>query len=119
MSMMSHVLLRLHGDEDWATWGERWLRHAHVVGYLAFVRVRDWRGPPAWLHDRPERQLDWGAWMVELSLAEVRRLIGPRTNYADFREDWDRPFLEAEARQNAILASLPEDERYAVVWMET
>jgi hypothetical protein len=57
--------------------------------------------------------------MYELSLAEVRQLIGPRTNYADRLEDWDRPFQDAEAHQNALLASLPEGGRYAVVWMET
>jgi hypothetical protein len=117
MTMMSHVLLRLRGDEDWATCGERWYSHAQVVGHLAFVP--DWSGPPAWLRDRPGRQLDWGAWMYEISLAEVRHLIGPRTNYADLREDWDRSFREAEAHQNALLALLPEDGRYAVVWMET
>jgi hypothetical protein len=43
MTMMSHVLLSLRGDEDWATWGERWYRHAPMVSHLAFVP--DWSGP--------------------------------------------------------------------------
>lgn len=56
--------------------------------------------------------------MHELSLDEVRRLIGRRPDYADVKEEWDRPFREAEQRQNALLDSLLPDGRYGVVWLE-
>ena len=114
--MMVHKLLRLNGDEKWEAWGDDWHDHADVVGELSFVS--GWNSAPDWLRDHPHRQLDWGAFMYELSLDDVRRLIGQRPNYADIREDWDRPFREAEARQNALLDSLAEDGRYAVVWIE-
>lgn len=116
MTMMVHALLRLHGDEDWEAWGDDWQRH---VDWLCTLdRVTDWLAPPQWLRERPSRQLDWGAFLYEVSLAEVRRRVEPRTNYADIREDWDRPFREARERQDALLASLPEDGRYAVLWIE-
>lgn len=114
--MMIHKLLRLHGDEDWEAWSDNWQDHADVIGELRFVS--GWMSPPDWLRDRPRKQLDWGAWMYEVSLDEVHRLIGPRPNYADIREEWDRPFREAEERQNALLDALPADGRYAVVWIE-
>lgn len=116
MTMMVHKLLRLHGDEDWGAWGEDWHDHADVIGDLSFVT--GWSTTPEWLRDRPRRQLDWGAWMYEVSLADVRRLIGPEPNYADIKDEWNRPFREAEERQNSLLDSLPENDRYAVVWME-
>jgi hypothetical protein len=116
MTMMAHKLLCLHGDEDWDRWGDDWPEHADVVGDLNWVTL--WSGPPEWLRDHPRRQLDWGATMYEVSLQEVRRLIGKRPNYADIRDEWDRPFREAEERQNAMLDSLRADGRYAVVWIE-
>jgi hypothetical protein len=116
MVMMEHTLLRLRGNEDWDAWGDKWYAYVDVVTNLDFVT--GWTGPPDWLRDRAHRYLDWGACMYEVTLVEVRRLIGQRPNYAHIREEWDRPFREAEERQSALLASLPEDGRYAVVWVE-
>ena len=66
--------------------------------------------------DRPHRRLDWGAYMYELSLDEIRQLIGPRPD-ADRKHEWpDR--AEHEAKSHAMLDSLSPDGRYAVVWME-
>jgi len=59
-----------------------------------------------------------GARLWELSKDELRRLIEPRPDYADIRDDWDRPFRERRQRQDYLLDSLPEHGRYGVVWME-
>lgn len=48
----------------------------------------------------------------------LRDPIGRRPEYSAVDQEWDRPYREAEERQNALLDSLPEDGRYGVVWVE-
>jgi hypothetical protein len=105
--MMVYKLVRLHGDEDWAAWGDRWDDHVDKICDLRFVGG----STPAWMYDRPRVNLDWGAWLYEASLAEVRRLIRSR------RSD-DPIFREIEEKQNTILDALPADARYGVIWVE-
>jgi hypothetical protein len=43
MTMMEFRLIRLHGTEDWETWGDDWPKHVDVVGNLYLVH--GWHGP--------------------------------------------------------------------------
>ncbi len=42
MTMMSHLLIRLHGDEDWDAWGDDWWDHVERLGELEWVH--GWHG---------------------------------------------------------------------------
>jgi len=116
MTMMVHILLRLRGDEDWDAWERdmQWYDRADRIGELTVGG--HWSSAPDWLEDRPHRRLDWGAEMYELSLDEVRRLIGLRPD-ADRKHDGP-DLAERGAESHAMLDSLSPDGRYAVVWME-
>jgi hypothetical protein len=115
MTRIDHLLLTLTGDENWEDWGDAWQQHVTEITQLQFVGQR----PPSWLREHPSKRLDWGADLFELDLGVVRRLIGARPNYADIKEEWDRPFREAEERQDENLATLARDGRYAVVYVES
>jgi hypothetical protein len=54
------------------------------------------------MNDRPYRQLDWGAFLYEVTMEEVRRLT---------RDDPHLRFRRGETY-------LPDDDRYGIVWME-
>ena len=92
----------------------QWYDRADRIGELTVGG--HWSSAPDWLEDRPHRRLDWGAEMYELSLDEVRRLIGPRPD-ADRKHDGP-DLAERGAESHAMLDSLSPDGRYAVVWME-
>ena len=110
MTMMTHKLVRLRGDEEWERIGEDWERHLEEVCYLWFVR--DWIGPLASVSEtREQRQLDWGATLYEVTKAELLDLIiKPRPTHGEVEPAWDR--------QHARLAALPDDGKYGVVWIE-
>jgi hypothetical protein len=59
---------------------------------------------------RTERKLDWGAWLYEVTKAELLDIIKPRPAGGERQQEWDA--------QHARLAELPEDGRYGVVWVE-
>jgi hypothetical protein len=103
--MMQHLLLRLHGDEDWAAWGDDWLRHADVLGELSWVK--GWSLPPEWLGEG--KQLDWGAFLHELSGEDVRRLVDEPSWLAA---------AETAQRQRELLQALSATESYGVVYVE-
>lgn len=106
--MMAHVLIRLHGNEDWARWGDHWHRHVDEIGELSWVN--GWIGPPDWLRERVGKQrLDWGAILYEVSKEDVQRLV------------WEPEWLadtDAARKQRALLESLSKEERYGVIFME-
>ena len=103
MTVMAHLLIRLDGDEDWATWGSDWRPRVDEIASLHLIH--DWHGPPAWLAYRGGRQLDWGATLYELPKPELLRLI--RADISEQREDEQRRLLD-----------LPETDQYGVVWIE-
>jgi hypothetical protein len=37
VTMIDHLVVRLHGDEDWEAWGDRWWDHIDKVGDLHWV----------------------------------------------------------------------------------
>lgn len=97
MTMMVHQLLRLKGDEE--DWGEAWERRAELIGE---IRLSDWLGAPEWLRGHPCRTPDIWTAFYQVSLDDVRRLMGPSPHAMDA----------------ARLVGLPEDGRYAVAWVE-
>ena len=117
MTMMVHILIRLHGDEDWDAWGKNmeWYDRVDRIGELTVAGNWGTLASDA-QEDRPHRRLDWGAEMHEMSLDEIRRLIGPRPD-ADRKHDGP-DLAERGAESHAMLDSLSPDGRYAVVWME-
>ena len=115
MTMMVHILLRLRGDEDWNAWEDNMERYDRADRIGELTLDGNWGVAPGWLEDRPHRRLDWGAEMHEMSLDEIRRLIGPRPD-ADRKDDGLN--LAERAKSHAMLDSLSPDGRYAVVWME-
>jgi hypothetical protein len=111
-------LVRVTGDEDWESWsGDPW-DHVETIAELDFISIDDYYGPPDWLRGNRHKRLDWGATLWEVTKADLARLIGARVNYSAINEEWDRPFREKEERQTALFASLSDDDRYGVVWME-
>ena len=94
MTMMVHYIAVLpagvnveHLDEGWK---ER-------VKHLREFPARDWLGAPFWMRERPNRQLDWGTVVYEITTDDIRKLTES--------EDFEPP-------------PLSEGERYAVVWVE-
>ncbi|MDP9384212.1 MAG: hypothetical protein M3P50_03080 [Actinomycetota bacterium] len=137
MAMMTKMLVRLSKDPIWKTdpFKKRsdptacyWMDHPDVLGDLPFAQ--GYYMEPDWLAERrfirrgrlPRRrlrtQLDWGAWLVEVTLEELHRLLGRWPEYADIRADWDEPFRKGRSEEADMLASLDPRERYAVVWVE-
>jgi hypothetical protein len=103
MTVMRHLLIKVHGDEDWEAWKDDWWSNVDRVAWLS--DVEGWLGPPAWVHERStERQLDWGASLYSgLTKADVQKLTRAPTNDQEQRE---------------LLANLSENERYGVVYVE-
>ncbi len=69
--------------------------------------------PRAWpdaIRERPGTQLDWGAWLTEISLDELRELFT-----RDLRTDHVQ---EAIRSQDERLAGLPAEGRYGLVYVE-
>ena len=109
MTMMVHKLVRLQGDEDWQKLGDDWESQLDVLCDLSFVS--GWSIPPASLsRTREMRQLDWGAYLYEVTKAELLDLMKRRPDSGSDPRDWDA--------EHSRLANLPEDGRYGVVWME-
>ena len=103
--MMQHLLVRLHGDEDWDAWGDRWREHADVIGELSWVQ--GWTNAPAWLGKG--RQLDWGAFLHEATKDDVQRLVDEPKWLAS---------TETARKQRLLLKNLSASERYGVVYVE-
>ena len=119
MTMMQHLLLRLRGDRTLdsyaAEWGDKWEDRAERIGEL-WVAHRYWSGPPADESIGPGRQLDWGSFVYELSLDEIRGLLPPRPD-PGAEHDWPE-LAERDEASHAMLDSLSPAGRYAVVWVE-
>ena len=108
MTMMSHLLIRLHGDEDWDAWGDDWWDHVERLGELEWAH--GWHGISHEVEGEPvKRRLDWGAVLYELSRQQVEQL-------AD-EPDWLQHTPSAE-RQRELLAGLRDEDRYGVVFVE-
>ena len=102
MTMMVYVIVRLHGDEDWDAWGDKWWDHVEQVGEL------NWFKNPGVL-DGPGLQLDWGAFLHEVSKEQIRRLA------------WepDMPALsEWILEQRAFVDGLSSTDRYGLISVE-
>jgi hypothetical protein len=108
MTMMSHLVIRLHGDEDWEAWGDAWGDHVGRVGERAWAH--GWVGPAVPLSTGVEpRTLDWGAKLYEATAELVRKLA------------WEPSWMaqtETTKAQRRLLAALSDDERYGVVFVE-
>jgi hypothetical protein len=104
VTVIDHLVVRLHGDEDWEAWGDKWWDHIDKVGELHWVGHS--AGP---FPSGPERQLDWGAFLTEATCEEVRGLAWVPPWLAD--SDWAR-------QQRAMLERLSPTERYGVIAVE-
>jgi hypothetical protein len=72
--------------------------------------VADSRTWPEAVRERPSTQLDWGAWLTEVSANELREL---------FTRDQQIDHVQATIReQDERLAALPADDRYGLVFVE-
>lgn len=107
------LLVRLHPEDAWEDWGDDWWNLCNRVGQLHFVG--GWLSAPAWVAGcRPGRRLDWGAWMHELSLPDVLRLVGEEPLTAASRSSEG----EDGRDQRALLTALDPHGSYSVVWRE-
>ena len=107
MTMVIQRLLALEPQdhlEQWpARYGDDWQDHANVV-------VRELQETPGWMRiqdrfrDRPSHQLDWGATAWEVTLDEIKELIGPGR--------------ARSGPHSKILRSLDAKGRYALVSIE-
>lgn len=111
MTEFAIELLRLHGDERWSEWGDRWWDHVDRLGELP----RD--GPGGWQlidHFRGEgvqgTQLDWGALLYPVGKKD---LVALYSEGAELR----RPQPSADAA-SIRLSELPDDDRYGLVVVE-
>lgn len=102
MTAWSYLLIRLHGDENW---GEDWQDQADVVGHLNLHGLG--RRLPG---HTPEFQLDWGAYMREVSLQRLPEAVERLPTGAA------TPELQRETL--SLLARLDPNDRYAIVGME-
>jgi hypothetical protein len=108
MIPLAHWLVRLHGNEDWDSWGQDWMNHVDKVGNLHWID--DFMPSPDWLRDHRSQQLDWRAFLYEMRADEIGRLLTRPP--PDQRGD-------AWQRQLKLLETLyASDSRYAVVWIE-
>lgn len=104
----AHRLVRLTGSTDWEA---DWDNHRfEVIADLWWTAIHGPYPAPEWLSDVPHHQLDWGAWIYELSLDQVRELC-PKPQALDWLHDgWHE--------QDAMLASLDPGRNYGVIVME-
>lgn len=101
MTMMSHRVVRLTGQEDWEAWGEDWADHVDLVAGVT-VAPGAWLSAPEWLRTNSHRWLDWGTVLWEVSKAEVLRLVSPM----------------ASTEVEDLAAVLQDDQAYGVIWVE-
>jgi hypothetical protein len=98
-------LIRLRGDEDWESWGGGWFVHVEKLRELSFIADR--RSWPEAARERPSVELDWGAWMTELSRDELHGVL---------IEDLPIEHVQQAVReQHAFFDTLPADGRYGLV----
>ena len=107
MTEMRHLLVQLSDDGG---------PQDGVLCELDFVQGR--AAPPRSLAERGGRPLDWGAVLYEVSKEEISRVIADRPDYSAIRDDWDRPFRERRQAQDVLIAGLPADGRYGIIWEE-
>lgn len=107
MTEMRHLLVQLSDDGG---------PQDGVLCELDFVQGR--AAPPRSLAERGGRPLDWGAVLYEVSKEEISRVIADRPDYSAIRDDWDRPFRERRQAQDVLIAGLPADGQYGIIWEE-
>lgn len=108
--MMTHWLIRIHGSEGKESSGDRWL---DTVDKIAELRLgsQQWLNAPGWLEESTQgKQLDWGAYLYEMTPNDLRRLLhdNPPMDWA--KEDWQR--------QLDLVDGLDPGGRYGVIWIE-
>ncbi|MBI1213105.1 MAG: hypothetical protein GC190_16700 [Alphaproteobacteria bacterium] len=91
MTMMVHYLAVLPPGKSVSTLTDKW---RDEVTTFRESRFEPWHGAPAWMHDRPHKQLDWGTIAYELDGKDVDALTA------------------------AAQAPLRDGERYAAIWVE-
>lgn len=94
MTEMAHYLLRPDQNGAWVRVVQLTLKHDY------------WMLQPEWLWNRERDQIDWGTFRYEVTKAELLQLVAAPSN------------LISVEQQDKLLASLPEDGRYAVEWEE-
>jgi hypothetical protein len=104
MTPYAHWLVRLRGDEGWDSWGDRWMPHVDKLADLWWVTF-----PYKLPGKRVSRQLDWGAWLEEVSPADVL-LITPRPNISWLQDGWQL--------QRRLIDELDPADCYAVIQIE-
>lgn len=117
--MIWYLVLRLTGEEDWDAWGDDWQTHIDVLARVEQVDLPDELkiGGP----DR--RQLDWGAYLTELSRQELLDAFEPRAmeDYAEIPKDWGIPVpgvIAARDKLREAVAADAADKRYGVAMVE-
>lgn len=107
---MDHLVIRLHGNEKWGVWRGNWWEHVDEVGQLHWVK--GWSALPPFSRDRlrEARQLDWGAFLYEMTKEELIALAHEPPWLAE---------TQSAADQRAMLARLRDDECYGIVYVES
>jgi hypothetical protein len=114
MTVVVHGVIRLSANNDPAQWqrryGDSWPKHAQrPIPELHFMPA--WTYVMSTLQSHKHYQLDWGTNAWEVSVQELRQLIGPRSA--------DHPiFLGLEQAQEQALDRLDPAARHLLYAME-
>ena len=112
MTEFAIELLRLHGDENWSEWGDRWWDHVERLGELPSGGPGGgWRILDHFRRAGVEAiQLDWGTLLFPVTKQELLALFTQSGRL--------RPHAAQSDQEAFDLSRLPEDRDYGLVVVE-
>ncbi len=110
MTMIVTELLRLRGDECWSEWKDDWIKHVERIGEMS---VSGWSQFDLRRAGFEGLQLDWGAFLFEMSKMELIQQYGGDTKLSP-----TFPAREKGEQWTKALQDLEDEDRYGAVFIE-